>query len=271
LARAAREVAETRDLSRRIDPGEDGELGGLAKSFNRMMNALQSSVGSQRQLVADASHELRTPLASLRTNIEVLAHSQRMPVEQRERLLADVVAQLDELTGLVGDLVDLAREAELDPERPLPLRLDRLAEAAVERARARAPAVRIELESSPCTVSGSDRDLERALSNLIDNALKWSPEGGVVEIVVSAAGEVTVRDHGPGIDPADLPHVFDRFYRSAAARGLPGSGLGLAIVRRIAEAHGGTVEAETCAGGGTLMRLHLPVVEASVPAGAGVG
>jgi two-component system sensor histidine kinase MprB len=261
LSEAAREVAQTRDLSRRIDPSDGGELGGLARSFNTMLNALESSVDAQRQLVADASHELRTPLASLRTNIEVLAHSERMASEQREGLLADVVSQLDELTLLVGDLVDLARDVELDDEPLAPLRLDRLVEAAVDRARVRAPAARIELDARPCTVRGVEGALERAVSNLLDNAIKWSPAGAAVEVAVLAAGEVTVRDHGPGIDPDDLPRVFDRFYRSAAARELPGSGLGLAIVRRVAETHGGTVEAERGPDGGTLMRLRLPAVE----------
>jgi two-component system sensor histidine kinase MprB len=266
LSEAAREVAETRDLSRRIDPADDGELGGLARSFNTMLNALESSVDAQRQLVADASHELRTPLASLRTNIEVLAHAERMSPEQRDGLLADVVSQLDELTLLVGDLVDLARDVELEGEPVGPVRLDRLVEAAVERARIRAPAVRVTIDAEPCTVRGVESALDRAVSNLIDNAIKWSPEDAEVEVTVGAAGEVTVRDHGPGIDPADLPRVFDRFYRSPAAREQPGSGLGLAIVRRVTETHSGTIEAERCPDGGTLMRLRLPPIEAPVAA-----
>ena len=269
LSQAAREVAATHDLSRRIDPRGGAELGGLAQSFNTMLNALESSIDSQRQLVADASHELRTPLASLRTNIEVLARSEDMPDEARERLLADVVAQLDELTVLVGDLVDLARDAELDQEAAAPLRLDRLVETAIERARTRPGAVRISLESSPCTVRGAESALDRAISNLIDNAIKWSPEGGEVEVEVTAEGEVSVADRGPGIDAEDLPRVFDRFYRSATARELPGSGLGLAIVRRVAESHGGTVHAEARPGGGTLMRLRLPVVPSREPAAVG--
>jgi two-component system, OmpR family, sensor histidine kinase MprB len=262
LSEAAREVAATLDLSRRIDPQGGSELGELARSFNTMLNALESSLDAQRQLVADASHELRTPLASLRTNIEVLAHSEKMPDDARERLLADVVAQLDELTGLVGDLVDLARDTELDQQAAAPVRLDRVVETAVERARTHTGAVRIDLVASPCTVRGVESALERAVSNLLDNAIKWSPPGGEVEVEVSDAGEVSVADRGPGIEAGDLPHVFDRFYRSATARELPGSGLGLAIVRRVAETHGGTVHAEGRAGGGTLMRLRLPVVSA---------
>jgi two-component system sensor histidine kinase MprB len=266
LSRAAREVAATHDLSRRIDPRGGRELGDLARSFNTMLNALETSLDSQRQLVADASHELRTPLASLRTNIEVLAKSERMPDAARERLLADVIAQLDELTVLVGDLVDLAREAELDEQAAVPLRLDRLVEGAVERARTHAASVRISLLASPSTVRGVENTLERAVSNLLDNAIKWSPDGGEVEVEVSESGEVSVADRGPGIEAEDMPHVFDRFFRSAAARELPGSGLGLAIVRRAAETHGGTVRAESRPGGGTVIRLRLPAVAEQVPA-----
>jgi two-component system, OmpR family, sensor histidine kinase MprB len=260
LSRAAREVAATRDLSRRIDPGAGGELAELARSFNSMLTALDDSLSAQRRLVADASHELRTPLASLRTNIEVLAHSGEMPESQREGLLADVIAQLDELTVLVGDVVDLARGTEPSAEPPVALRLDLLTADAVERARSRAHTVAIRLDATPCTVHGIERRLDRALANLLDNAIKWSPPGGVVEVTVRS-GSVEVRDHGPGISPADLPHVFDRFYRSAAARGMPGSGLGLAIVRQVAEAHGGTVSAAPAPGGGTLLALRLPVIE----------
>jgi two-component system sensor histidine kinase MprB len=265
LSAAAEEVAATHDLSRRIDPGGGDELGRLAESFNAMLTALEASLGAQRQLVADASHELRTPLTSLRTNIEVLAHSDALPAEQRERLLADVIAQLGELTALVGDLVDLARGAEPQDQPPSRLRLDRLVETALERAEARTPSVRFQLEASPCTVSAVAPALERAIGNLLDNAAKWSPPDGTVEVSVSAEGEVSVRDHGPGIDPEDLPHVFDRFYRSAAARNLPGSGLGLAIVRQIVEAQGGSVEAESHPAGGAVLRLRLPAVEAPEP------
>jgi two-component system sensor histidine kinase MprB len=265
LSAAAEEVAATHDLSRRIDPGGGDELGRLAESFNSMLTALEASLGAQRQLVADASHELRTPLTSLRTNIEVLAHSDRLPAEQRERLLADVISQLGELTALVGDLVDLARGAEPQDQPPSRLRLDRLVETAVDRAEARSPSVRFRLDTSPCTVSGVELALERAIGNLLDNAAKWSPADGTVEVSVSAEGEVAVRDHGPGIDAEDLPYVFDRFYRSTAARNLPGSGLGLAIVRQIVEAQGGSVEAESHPAGGAVLRLRLPAVEAPEP------
>jgi two-component system sensor histidine kinase MprB len=265
LSAAAEQVAATHDLSRRIDPRGGDELGRLAESFNTMLTALERSVQAQRQLVADASHELRTPLTSLRTNIEVLATSDGLPDEQRERLLADVIGELGELTALVGDLVDLARGVEAREETPAPLRLDRLVESAVERAQARSPSTRFRLEAEPCTVSAVEAALERAIANLLDNAVKWSPPGGPVEVLVSPDGEVSVRDHGPGIDPEDQPYVFDRFYRSAAARNLPGSGLGLAIVRQIVEADGGTVQAERAPGGGAVLRLRLPPISAREP------
>jgi two-component system sensor histidine kinase MprB len=261
LSRAASEVATTRDLSHRIDPAGGHELAELARSFNRMLTALEGSLDSQRQLVADASHELRTPLASLRTNIEVLAHSESMDAGERERLLADVIGQLDELTALVGDLVDLARDAELDEPVEL-LRLDRLTEEAVELARSRTPSARIELSAEPCPVRGSEHALTRAVSNLLDNAIKWSPRDAPIEVTVSADGALEVRDRGPGIAPDDAPRVFDRFYRSAAARGMPGSGLGLAIVRQVAESHGGFAEAVSPQGGGTLIRVWVPVASA---------
>jgi two-component system, OmpR family, sensor histidine kinase MprB len=265
LSDAAATVAATHDLSQRIDARGGDELGQLAETFNSMLAALEASLTAQRQLVADASHELRTPLTSLRTNIEVLARSEGHADAQRQRLLDDVVGELGELTALVGDLVDLARGVEARDGTPAPLRLDHLVSTAVERAQARSPSTRFRLETEPCTVTAVDAALERAVSNLLDNAVKWSPPGGPVEVLVSTDGEVSVRDHGPGIDSADLPYVFDRFYRSAAARHLPGSGLGLAIVRQIVEADGGTVTAEQAPGGGAVLRLRLPPIAAREP------
>ena len=255
LTRATEHVTETQDLTSRIDASGRDELARLASSFNTMLEALESSVRSQRQLVADASHELRTPLTSLRTNIEVLARTDTMAPAEREKLLADVVEQLAEMSTLVAELVELAR-GEQHVGEPEEIRLDLLVGDAVDRARRHAPAVTFEAELEPSTIQGTRSTVERAVGNLLDNAAKWSPADGKVEIVVRN-GEVVVRDHGPGIDEADLPHVFDRFYRSRSARGLPGSGLGLAIVRQVAEAHGGAVEAEHAEGGGTLMRLRL--------------
>ena len=255
LTVAAENVTETGDLSERIDVDGTDELSRLASRFNTMLAALEASAKAQRQLVADASHELRTPLTSLRTNIEVLAGRRALSDDQREPLLADVVEQLDEMTTLIAELIELAH-GDRQPQDPEEVRLDVLAGDAVERARRNRPGVTITTELEESVVHGVPATLERAIGNLLDNAAKWSPEGGEVELAVRG-GEVTVRDHGPGIATEDLPFVFDRFYRSAAARGMPGSGLGLAIVRQVAEAHGGTVTAERADGGGTLMRLSL--------------
>ncbi len=256
LTAAAEHVATTRDLSRRIDTEGRDELARLARSFNTMLAALERSLGAQRQLVADASHELRTPLTSLRTNVEVLADVDRLSPDERELLLADVVAQLEELSGLVGDLIDLAREEEATPIRE-DVRLDDLVAAAAARAERNHPGLRIETELEPCVVRGTPSRLDRAVANLLDNARKWSPAGEPVEVALRD-GELTVRDHGPGFAADDMPHVFDRFYRSSAARGRPGSGLGLAIVRQVAESQGGEVDAANAPEGGALVRLRLP-------------
>src|SRR5829696_7494773 len=228
LTEATEHVTETGDLTARLDDRGRDELSRLGGSFNRMMGALEGSRRAQRQLVADASHELRTPLTSLRTNIEVLALDRELPAGERQRLLSDVVVRLD---VLVAD--------------------------AVERARRNAPGVRFDVELEETTVRGVPAQLDRAVSNLLDNAAKWSSRDGTVDVAV-ADSEVVVRDRGPGIPEPDMPHVFDRFYRAPSARGLPGSGLGLAIVKQVAERHGGTVTAERPDGGGTRMRLALP-------------
>jgi two-component system sensor histidine kinase MprB len=258
LTAAAEHVARTRDLSRRIESGGSDELSRLGASFNTMLEALDDSQRAQRQLVADASHELRTPLTSLRTNLEVLGAADALPPEDRARLLRDVVAQLDELTVLVTDLVDLARGDE-PADVTEDVRLDLLVSEAVERARRHAGQLRFVTDLEPCLVTGVPARLDRAVTNLLDNAAKWSPPGGDVEVAVRN-GEVSVRDHGPGIDDEDLPFVFDRFYRARAARGLPGSGLGLAIVRQVAESHGGMVGVERADGGGARFHLGVPVV-----------
>jgi two-component system sensor histidine kinase MprB len=258
LTETAEHVARTRDLSRRIDAAGGDELARLAASFNTMLEALDESQRAQRQLVADASHELRTPLTSLRTNLEVLGSNDALPEIDRERLRRDLVAQLEELGELVGDLVELARDGEAPGDPPEPLRFDELVSAAVERAQRHAPHVTFRAVLEPCEVTGERARLDRAVANLFDNAAKFSPAGSAVEVRL-CDGELTVRDHGPGIATDDLPHVFDRFYRATAARGRTGSGLGLAIVRHVAELHGGTVRAEAAHGGGALLRLALPV------------
>ncbi len=264
LTATAERIAATRDPRHRIElpPGPSGredEITRLAGSFNAMLGELEQSVTAQRRLVADASHELRTPLTALRTNAELLARSERLTPEQRERASAALGRQLHEVTGLVSDLIELARD-----EEPQPLveqvRLDSLVEHGVEAARAHWPGVpvRVRVPDRGVVVPGVPARLSRLLGNLLDNAAKFSPAGLPVEVeltVLPAGPELTVRDHGPGISAEDLPYVFDRFYRANAARALPGSGLGLAMARQIARAHGAELVAEAAPGGGALFRL----------------
>jgi two-component system sensor histidine kinase MprB len=272
LTQATEHVTETQDLSERIETvGGEDELGRLAMSFNAMLDALERSMGAldesvhaQRQLVADASHELRTPVTSLRTNIEILQRqAHEMDPAEQQRVLSDVVEQTEELTLLMNDLIDLARGEELRSDTE-DTRLDLVVGEVVERMRRNAPATSFLLDLEPTILAGLPARLERAVVNLIDNAIKYSPPDEPVEIRLHGR-ELTVRDHGPGIPADDLPHVFDRFYRGAEARGRPGSGLGLAIVRQVAGQHGGRVTAQPAAGGGTLMRLWLPSAEAAEP------
>ena len=254
---AAQEVARTRDLTRRIEVRGDDELGRLSSSFNEMMAALERSEASQRRLVADASHELRTPLAVLRTNIETLDRVHDMTDDERGRLIEDVTDELEELTALVSDVVELAREPGAEAMVTQDVAMDELTRDAIERARRRFRELTFEESISPGLVTGDPQRLGRAISNLLDNAAKWSPEGGTVE-VSSSGGRVSVRDHGPGFAPGDLPKVFDRFWRSDEARGKHGSGLGLAIVQRVAEEHGGSASAANADGGGAVVTIELP-------------
>jgi two-component system sensor histidine kinase MprB len=259
LTDAAEHVAETHDLTRRIEVSGNDELNRLAVSFNTMLAALEQAVAAQRQLVADASHELRTPLTSLRTNFEVLMRPGGLPDESRRKLELDVHRQFDEMAALVGDIVELARDGQATADED-DVRLDVLVAEAVERAERNRGDVRFALVSQPTLVRGVPARLDRAVTNLLDNAAKWSPPGELVEVEVDADGKVIVRDHGPGIAAADLPFIFDRFYRSAEARTLPGSGLGLAIVRQVAEAHGGQVTVERPADGGSRFVLAVPAL-----------
>jgi two-component system, OmpR family, sensor histidine kinase MprB len=262
LTDAVEDVAETTDVTRRLDPGRPDELGRLRRTFNRLLEALESSRRAQSQLVLDASHELRTPLTSLRTNLEVIRRVDELSVEDRSVLVDDVLVQLQELTGLVADLAELAR-GDQNPLPPELLRLDLLVReaAAVQETHGRANDVTFQVDADPCWVEGHPDRLTRAVGNLMDNARKWSPPGCPVSVCCKE-GTVVVRDHGPGFDEADLPQVFDRFYRSPAARSLPGSGLGLAIVAQVAKAEGGTVVAENDSEGGARMTLKLPTVAA---------
>jgi two-component system sensor histidine kinase MprB len=254
LAAAVRDVTATRDLNRRIPVDGRDEVGSLAGDFNEMLAALEESQRAQQQLIADASHELRTPLTAHRANIELLARGD-LPSSKRPQVLKAAVRGIDELSTLIGDLIQAARNGKAVDARE-PVALDDVVAASVERARRRAPHLRFETKLEPYTVTGSRIRVERAVDNVLDNALKWSTDGGRVEVAL-CAGVLRIRDGGPGIDDGDLPHVFDRFYRAAAARGLPGSGLGLAIVRQTVEDHGGSVEIENAAGGGTVVSLRF--------------
>jgi two-component system sensor histidine kinase MprB len=258
-------VAATQDLSRRLHLGrDDDEIGRLAHAFDRMLAQIEQARNAQEQLVADASHELRTPLTSLRTNIEVLAQPDLLDPDDRRQLIGDVVVQLDEFAAMVGGLVELAR-GDTPVGSTGTVQLDELTARIVDRLDPARDRIRLSLSSSE--VVGDPERLERAVSNLIENALKYGGDAPVE--VTTAAGNVSVRDHGPGIDPQDLPHVFERFYRSPDARGAPGSGLGLAIVRQVADAHDGDVEVVNAPDGGVLATLRLPERRAEVVAGAG--
>jgi two-component system sensor histidine kinase MprB len=254
LTAAAETIAATGDLSERVEVAGDDELARLATRFNAMLAALEDSVGRQRRLVADASHELRTPLTAARANVELVREG-KLPPEEVHRALDEATIELDSLTSLVADLVELARGAERKL-RVEDVQLDDLVSAAVERAKSRAPEATFVTSLSPVQVRVDPVLVERAVGNLLDNAVKYSPPGAPIEVSVRD-GEVVVADHGPGIAEEDLPRIFDRFYRAAGARSKPGAGLGLAIVREAAEAHGGRATAESSASGARF-RLTLP-------------
>lgn len=259
LTAAAEQITATGDLHRRLPSGED-ELGRLGARFNEMLDTLQASLDAQRSLVADASHELRTPLTSLRTNIEVLARARDLAPEERAQMLTDITAQIGALSRLVNDLIDLARGVEPDEHRE-DVRLDELVTRAVEEARRNHPGVRFELKAEPVVVEAAPARVERAVSNLIDNAGKYG--AGItplVEVVVDHGG-VTVRDHGPGFADSDMPRIFDRFYRGAGVRAVPGSGLGLAIAKQVADRHDWILHAEN-ANPGARISLEIPPVRA---------
>ncbi|MFA9272764.1 MAG: sensor histidine kinase, partial [Baekduiaceae bacterium] len=263
LRDAVDHVGRTGDLTRRVPEDGPAELRDVAVRFNRMLERLQvstealdASARAQRRLVADASHELRTPIAALRTNIEVLQSAPDLQGPDRDTLLEHVEEQLQELGGLVGDLIDLARGDEPLPELQ-DVRLDLLVADEVAWARRHAGDVVFALEAEATVVDADPERISRAVRNLLDNAAKFSPPGGVVEVAV-ADGAIAVRDHGRGIAPGDLPHVFDRFWRADGARDVPGSGLGLAIVRQAVEAHGGEVVVDGAVpGGGARFEIRL--------------
>jgi two-component system sensor histidine kinase MprB len=253
---AAERVTSTLDTSERVPEHGKDELARLAVSFNAMLAALQEAIETQKRFVADASHELLTPVTSLQTNLEVLAKASKLPAQKRRDLIGDVLGELREVRKLIGNLVELARGK--SGEERAQVRFDGLVSDCIDQATLRYPKLHFVAELEPTTVEGDPDRLERAVGNLLENAAKWSEEGGLIEIGLHG-GELSVRDRGPGVSDEDKPHVFERFYRAAAARGRSGSGLGLAIVREIVEAHGGTVEVADAEGGGALFRLKLPV------------
>ncbi|MBK3578232.1 HAMP domain-containing histidine kinase [Streptomyces sp. MBT65] len=263
LTEAVEHVARTEDLAVRIpvDDDSDDEIARLSRSFNSMTTSLANSRELQQQLIADAGHELRTPLTSLRTNVELLTRSEEtgrpIPPADRKALLASVKAQMTELASLIGDLQELSRSEGQRGERVQVVSLQDTVESALRRARLRGPELTITADVQPWYVQSEPSALERAVVNILDNAVKFSPEGGTIEVQLTR-GVLTVRDHGPGIPAEELPHVFDRFWRSPSARALPGSGLGLSIVARTVQQAGGEVTLAHAPGGGTVATVRMP-------------
>ncbi len=258
LSAAAEHIARTDELTP-IDITGDDELASLAASFNEMLAALEASRDRQRRLVADAGHELRTPLTSLRTNLELLAQADRqggLAREQRDEIFTDATAQVEELSTLVGDLVELARDEPL-VRTPEPLDLADIVSRAVDRVRRRAIGLTFDVDLAPWWIVGEPQIVERAVTNLLDNAAKWSPHHGTVSVRLEG-GVLTVADQGPGISEPDLPMIFERFYRAADARTMPGSGLGLSIVRQAANRHGGSVTVHNQEPHGAVFTMTLP-------------
>ncbi|MGW1544538.1 HAMP domain-containing sensor histidine kinase [Streptomyces sp. NPDC002309] len=272
LTEAVEHVARTEDLNVRIPVEDDSEdeVARLSRSFNSMTSALASSRDLQQQLIADAGHELRTPLTSLRTNIELLTRSEEtgrpLPEADRKALLASVKAQMTELAALIGDLQELSRPAtDQQAGKAQVIALHDTVESALRRARLRGPELTITADLDPWFVRAEPSALERAVVNILDNAVKFSPEGATIEVTLHE-GVLTVRDHGPGVPADELPHVFDRFWRSPSARALPGSGLGLSIVARTVQQSGGEVTLSPAEGGGTAVTVHLPGAATPPPA-----
>ncbi|HUE28895.1 MAG TPA: HAMP domain-containing sensor histidine kinase [Solirubrobacteraceae bacterium] len=265
-------VTSELDHPERLEETNAVELRRLAHSFNQTLDALERSIESQRQLVADASHELRTPIAALRSNIQIFLEADRLPEEDREGLQESILAELDELTQVVADVLELARGS-APGSRVEPIELDTFVREAVERTQRRAPDINFKLELEPTVVVNNADRIGRAVTNVVDNARKWSPPDGDIEITLRD-GELVVRDHGPGFDERDLPHVFDRFYRADNARRMPGSGLGLAIVKQAAQAFGGNASAGNAPDGGAIITVRFgsardPAGPPSTPVGVG--
>lgn len=252
----AEQIASGSDARSRLDADARDEIGRLAVTFNQTLDALEASIDSQRRLIADAGHELRTPIASIRANIQLLDQADRLPEEDLVAIRSDIITELDELTELLADVIELARGS--DPDAPLDeVRLDELLQTSAQRAARRGDsAVTLDLDIEPTVVVGDGARIGRAIANVIDNARKWSPPGGIIHVQLRD-GIIIVRDEGPGVPESDLPHVWDRFHRAATARSMPGSGLGLSIVRQTVEAHGGSAHIENAPQGGTIVTLQF--------------
>ncbi|MCM2412689.1 MULTISPECIES: HAMP domain-containing sensor histidine kinase [unclassified Streptomyces] len=261
LTETVEHVARTEDLTVRIPVEGEDEIARLSRSFNSMTASLATSRDRQAQLIADAGHELRTPLTSLRTNVELLARSDEtgraIPPDDRRALMTSVKAQMTELASLIGDLQELARPDAAEHGPLQVVALHDIAQTALDRARLRGPQLTVTADLDPWYVRAEAAALERAVVNVLDNAVKFSPPGGTVEVALHS-GELTVRDHGPGIPADELPHVFERFWRSPSARQLPGSGLGLSIVARTVQQSGGEIALNPAPGGGTEAAIRLP-------------
>jgi two-component system sensor histidine kinase MprB len=255
LTETTERIAETGELSARTGQHGRDEISRLSAQLDALLATLERSLRTQRQLVADASHELRTPIATLRANVGLLAHPNGLDANERAELVADVEEELESMTALVSELVELAHGEELDIE-PREFRLDQVVQSAVDRAAKRTQTVVFRADLEPTTIVGVPERVERAVDNLLDNARKWSPAGETIDVSVRN-GVVEVRDRGPGIAAEDMPLVFNRFYRSLKARGTPGAGLGLAIVKQVADAHNGSVTVDQASGGGAILRLSL--------------
>jgi two-component system, OmpR family, sensor histidine kinase MprB len=253
FSKETEEVTSALDRPRRLEEKGAEELRGLAQSFNRTLEALERSIEAQRHLILDASHELRTPMAALRSNIQIFLEAHRLPAHEREGLQEAIVIELDELTQLVADVVELARGSSPSGHTE-PIELDVIVRDAVGRAQRRAPQLAFSLELEPTVIVNAPDRVSRAVTNVIDNARKWSPPNGPIEVALRD-GLLRVRDYGPGFKEEDLQSVFDRFYRADEARRMPGSGLGLAIVKQAAEAHGGFAAAANAPDGGAVVEV----------------
>jgi two-component system sensor histidine kinase MprB len=262
LTESIEHISRSLDDAERLGPESEDELGKLRRAFNRLLFAVDSSRTAQKQLVLDASHELRTPITSLRTNIEILPRVAELPTHDQQLIFEDMLSEVEELTNLVGNITELVRDDQSrTPSVDFALNEVVMSAVASVTPYSRAREVEIRAMVTTCSVFGHPDKIGTALTNLLSNALKWGPSGTAVE-VTCFDGVVSVKDEGPGISPEDLPHIFDRFYRSSAARALPGSGLGLAIVAQAVEGDGGSVSVTNRVGGGSEFVIRLPLAAA---------